>query len=181
MKHKRFFLLGALALTVVTALLVGVPGANPTAGRACGASSADDTVSVIADASTKCHLSGYWLVAADGGVFAFGDAVYHGSTGDTALEQPIVGMAATPSGEGYWLVAADGGVFAFGDAVYYGSTGDIALEQPIVGMAATPTGEGYWLVAADGGVFAFGDAVYHGSMGDTALAQPIVGMAARAP
>lgn len=33
---------------------------------------------------------------------------------------PIVGMAATPTGEGYWLVAADGGVFAFGDAQFLG-------------------------------------------------------------
>ncbi|MCZ7527112.1 MAG: hypothetical protein M5U14_12455 [Acidimicrobiia bacterium] len=26
-----------------------------------------------------------------------------------ALNQPIVGMAPTPSGDGYWLVARDGG------------------------------------------------------------------------
>jgi hypothetical protein len=37
--------------------------------------------------------SGYWLVASDGGIFAFGDAVFHGSTGATRLNQPIVGMA----------------------------------------------------------------------------------------
>ena len=24
---------------------------------------------------------GYWLVASDGGIFAFGDAAFHGSTG----------------------------------------------------------------------------------------------------
>ena len=27
------------------------------------------------------------------------------------LNQPVVGMAATPDGKGYWLVASDGGVF----------------------------------------------------------------------
>jgi Domain of unknown function (DUF4232) len=102
------------------------------------------------------------LVAADGGVFSFGNAVFHGSTGDVALAQPIVGMAATANGEGYWLVAADGGVFSFGNAVFHGSTGDVALAQPIVGMAPTPNGQGYWLVAADGGVFSFGNAGYHG-------------------
>ena len=63
------------------------------------------------------------------------------------LNQPIVGMAATPDGGGYWLVAADGGVFSFGDASYSGSTGGMHLNQPIVGMAATPDGRGYWLVA----------------------------------
>ena len=38
--------------------------------------------------------SGYWFVASDGGIFAFGDAEFFGSTGDIALNQPIVGMAA---------------------------------------------------------------------------------------
>ena len=38
---------------------------------------------------------GYWLVAADGGIFAFGDAAFDGSMGGTALNRPIVGIAAT--------------------------------------------------------------------------------------
>jgi hypothetical protein len=37
---------------------------------------------------------GYWLVASDGGVFAFGDATFEGSTGSLALNKPVVGMAA---------------------------------------------------------------------------------------
>jgi len=121
---------------------------------------------------------GYWLVASDGGVFAFGDAAFYGSTGDVPLNQPIVGMAATPTGRGYWLVASDGGIFSFGDARFFGSTGGIVLNQPIVGMAATSTGRGYWLVASDGGIFSFGDAIFYGSTGDVPLNQPIVGMAA---
>jgi hypothetical protein len=48
---------------------------------------------------------------------------FHGSTGGIHLNQPIVGMAATPDGHGYWLVASDGGIFAFGDATFEGSTG----------------------------------------------------------
>ncbi len=39
---------------------------------------------------------GYWLVAADGGVFAFGDAAFAGSAGGLHLNAPIVGMAAGP-------------------------------------------------------------------------------------
>ena len=39
-------------------------------------------------------VSGYWLVASDGGVFGFGDAAFSGSTGNLALNKPIVGMAA---------------------------------------------------------------------------------------
>jgi hypothetical protein len=119
---------------------------------------------------------GYWFVAADGGIFAFGDAGFHGSTGSLRLNQPIVGMAATPTGKGYWLVARDGGIFAFGDAGFHGSTGALRLNQPIVGMAATPSGKGYWFVAADGGIFAFGDAGFHGAPADPG--QPIVGIAA---
>jgi hypothetical protein len=78
---------------------------------------------------------GYWLVAADGGIFSF-DAPFYGSTGAVHLNQPVVGMAATPDGKGYWLVARDGGVFRFGDATFHGSTGAVHLNQPVVGMAA---------------------------------------------
>jgi hypothetical protein len=122
--------------------------------------------------------NGYWLVASDGGIFAFGDALFYGSTGGTRLNRPIVGMASTPSGNGYWLVATDGGIFAFGDASFFGSTGGVKLNKPILGMAATPDGNGYWLVASDGGIFTFGDAPFRGSTGSVRLAAPVVAMAA---
>ena len=121
---------------------------------------------------------GYWLFAADGGVFAYGKAAFAGSAGSYSLYAPIVGMAATPDGHGYWLVAQDGGVFSFGDARFYGSMGGRHLNYPVVGMAATKDGKGYWLVAADGGIFSFGDAVFHGSTGAHPLNAPVVGMAA---
>ncbi len=41
---------------------------------------------------------GYWLVASDGGVFAFGDAQFEGSMGGVALPSPVTGIAATPDG-----------------------------------------------------------------------------------
>jgi hypothetical protein len=37
---------------------------------------------------------GYWLVASDGGVFAF-DAPFEGSMGGKPLNAPVVGMADT--------------------------------------------------------------------------------------
>jgi len=122
--------------------------------------------------------NGYWVTAADGGVFSYGDARFYGSMGGHPLNQPVVGMAATPTGGGYWEVAADGGIFSFGDARFYGSMGGHPLNQPVVGMAATPTGGGYWEVAADGGIFSFGNAPFYGSMGGHPLNQPVVGMAA---
>lgn len=68
-----------------------------------------------------CTGKGYYLVAADGGVFTFGDAVFYGSMGGKTLNAPVVGLALTPTGKGYWLAAADGGVFTFGDASFDGS------------------------------------------------------------
>jgi hypothetical protein len=120
----------------------------------------------------------YWLVASDGGIFSFGGAQFYGSTGNIRLNQPIVGMSATPDGGGYWMVASDGGIFSYGDAQFHGSTGNIVLNKPVVGMTPTPDGRGYWLVASDGGIFSFGDAQFWGSTGNLRLNKPVVGMAA---
>ena len=73
---------------------------------------------------------GYWFVAADGGVFAFGDAKFYGSMGGQPLDQPVVGMASN-RGNGYWLVAADGGIFSFGTAPFYGSMPQVFLSQAV--------------------------------------------------
>jgi hypothetical protein len=131
----------------------------------------------IGVAPIQCN-TGYRLVAADGGVFSFGNAGFFGSAGGLALAKPIVGGVPTKSNKGYWFVASDGGIFNYGDAKFFGSTGAIRLNQPIVGMAPTPSGNGYWLVASDGGIFNYGDAKFYGSTGAIRLNQPIVGMAA---
>ena len=78
---------------------------------------------------------GYWLFAADGGVFTYGDAPFEGSVGGATLRAPIVGGASTESGHGYDLYATDGGVFNFGDAEFCGSTGRRRLNSPIVAMS----------------------------------------------
>jgi len=121
-------------------------------------------------------VGGYWINAADGGVFSFGNAQFYGSTGGMRLNQPVVAIASTHDAAGYWEVASDGGVFSFGDAPFHGSTGSIRLNKPVVGMATTPDGGGYWLVASDGGIFAYGDAQYYGSTGSLKLNQPVIGM-----
>jgi uncharacterized protein YkwD len=158
-------------LTVAsTAMFAGATGYNGSAAR-------QHLNHAIVGMEPTPTGSGYWLVASDGGIFAYGDAHYYGSTGGIHLNKPIVGMASTRSGHGYWLVASDGGIFAFGDARYHGSTGGIHLNKPIVGMARTISGNGYWLVATDGGVFSFGDAHYFGSTGGIRLRKPIVAMA----
>ncbi len=143
---------------------------------------------------------GYWLVGADGGVFAF-NAPFEGSGAPGAGSPGLcafafgpgidinaeslanadgilsrvncVGIAGSEGSSGCWV--AD---FTFGDAGFHGSMGGKALNAPIVGIAATPDGKGYWLVGSDGGLFAFGDATFYGSMGGHALNQPVTGMAA---
>ena len=153
--------------TAKGAFVAGYSGRTPASG--------DDAAA--ARVLLTPSFSGYRLVAADGGVFAYGSS-FLGSMGGLRLNAPIVGAAATPSGNGYWLVASDGGVFAFGDAAFHGSAGGARLARPVVGMAPTPSGKGYWLVAADGGVFAYGDAAFAGSTGASRLNSPIVGIAA---
>jgi hypothetical protein len=122
--------------------------------------------------------NGYWLVAADGGIFTFGDAPFYGSTGAIRLNSPVVGMAATHDGKGYWLVAADGGIFTFGDAPFYGSDGATALSASVAGMAATPDGKGYWLAGSGGAVYWFGDAVPYGTNAAAKPEPPIAAIAA---
>jgi hypothetical protein len=86
---------------------------------------------------TPCQSSsGYYLVASDGGVFAFAGS-YLGSMGGTRLNEPIVALMVTPDAGGYWEVASDGGVFSFGSAAFEGSMGGVPLNAPIVGAAAT--------------------------------------------
>lgn len=117
---------------------------------------------------------GYWLVGSDGGIFTFGSAQFHGSTGSLRLQRPVVGIVPTADRGGYWLDASDGGVFAFGDSGFYGSVPGLglhpagsgmpnSLDAPIVGMVPSADGGGYFMVASDGGVFAFGDARFAGS------------------
>ena len=148
------------------------------------ASSTDEGDTAIANgaadptAVSGSVAGGYWLGAADGGVFAFGNARSFGSMGGKPLNKPVVGMSATSTWNGYRLVASDGGVFSFGDAQFHGSMGGKALNKPMVGVASNFAGSGYWTVASDGGVFAFGDAQFFGSMGGKPLNSPIVAIAA---
>src|SRR5438552_1577116 len=83
-----------------------------------------------AQAATPTAARGYWFVASDGGLFAFGDAKFYGSTGSSALRSSVVGIAASKTGKGYWFVTNDGSVYPFGDAGFYGSMGGRPLSLP---------------------------------------------------
>jgi peptidoglycan hydrolase-like protein with peptidoglycan-binding domain len=131
---------------------------------------------VVAMAQTP-NGQGYWLVADDGGVFAY-NAPFYGALAGWPLRLPVSGMVATPDGGGYWIVTEDGAVFPFGSAGDFGDMYGVPLAAPITDILATPDGQGYWLVAEDGGVFSFGSARFYGSTGGMKLNAPVVAMAA---
>ena len=89
----------------------------------------------IVDVVMRPQNDGYWLIAQDGGVFAFGAA--------KAFTDPAVGKltsghyvraaASTPTGLGLVVVASDGGVFCLGDAQYHGS-----IPALSIGPSTTP-------------------------------------------
>ena len=104
-----------------------------------------------------CRRGGYFMVASDGGVFAFGDAKFEGSCpGIGGCSGAAVAVMPDASGNGYWLVTATGHVYAFGDAVYYGAPGPQAVA--VTAAARTNDGGGYSLLFVNGVVASYGDA-----------------------
>jgi hypothetical protein len=81
---------------------------------------------------------GYWMVARDGGIFAFGSAQFFGSEGSAGLSQPVVGIASTPSIDGYWI--ASSGVLR----------GPDNIAPP---FAPGLPGEGQWVPSAQAGLY----------------------------
>jgi hypothetical protein len=101
--------------------------------------------------------AGYFMVASDGGVFAFGDAKFEGSCpGIGGCSGAAVAVMPDASGNGYWLVTATGHVYAFGDAVNYGAPGPQSVA--VTAAVRTNDGAGYWLLFANGVVAPYGDA-----------------------
>jgi len=80
---------------------------------------------------------GYWEVAADGGIFTFGNAQFYGSASGMNLGAAVSSMALTPTGGGYWIMAANGAVASFGDAQPEGGATKLSLKGPIVAAVGT--------------------------------------------
>jgi hypothetical protein len=105
---------------------------------------------------------GYFLVASDGGVFAFGDAKFEGSCPSIGgCSGAAVAVMPDASGDGYWLVTATGHVYTFGDAGNYGAPGP--QSTPVTSAVRTADGKGYWILFANGTVDAYGDATNSGA------------------
>ncbi|MDA8357224.1 MAG: SGNH/GDSL hydrolase family protein [Actinomycetota bacterium] len=117
---------------------------------------------------------GYYMVASDGGVFAFGDAHFAGSCPALphGCDAPAIAAVPDATGQGYWVVTSIGSVYAFGDARFAGSVS--SAPSPIVDAVRTPNGGGYWILDASGNVYAFGDARNFGGLpaGTTSQSDP---------
>jgi hypothetical protein len=75
--------------------------------------------------------AGYWLVAADGGVFTFGDAGYYGSSAGTGVT--ALGLVVDPAATGYAVVTSSG------SSTFYGSGPAPAHTTPPPAPAAQPS------------------------------------------
>ncbi len=126
---------------------------------------------------------GYYMVGADGGLFAFGDAVFRGSVPEVLPGVPLAGaivaITATSTNGGYRMVASDGGMFNFGDAAFFGSVPQVLpgvrLAGDVVGMIASD--RGYLVLGEDGGIFNFGESQFHGSLGGQIVPRPVASVA----
>jgi len=125
--------------------------------------------------------SGYWMVAANGHVYSFGDAADLGNASDSLPPDVMaVDIEPTPSDNGYWIVDSRGDVYGFGDAHNLGNVNASRLlaGEQVTSLSATPSGAGYWIFTSRGRVFAFGDAPVLGDMSQTKLNGPVLGSVA---
>ena len=101
---------------------------------------------------------GYFMVASDGGVFAFGDARFAGSCpGIGGCSGTAVAVMPDSSGNGYWVVTQTGHVYSFGGAPYYGAPGPQGV--PVTSAVRTADGRGYWILFSNGAIASYGDAI----------------------
>jgi hypothetical protein len=122
------------------------------------------TIDIVGMASTPTG-AGYWLAAADGRVFGFGDAVVDSAAAAQSISQVqgqasggrVVDIEASPETGGFWLLGVDGGVFSYGPP-FHGSVPGRNLQTTAVELRVSEGGAGYYIAAADGALFAFGDA-----------------------
>jgi hypothetical protein len=118
---------------------------------------------------------GYWMLGADGVVYAFGGVGSFGGGGANASA-----MAARRDGQGYWIVDRAGVVKGFGTALTYGTPPVLDTGERITTISGTQSGNGYWLFSNRGRAFNYGDARFYGDMRATALNGPVIASVATA-
>ena len=144
---RRPLALGAACLLAAALVPALAPAVAPSGGRpvpfrpAAASSSTLESGTGVTDAvriAATPDGQGFYVLATDGSVHAYGDAVQRG---DAALPHPAVAMAVTADGGGYWVFDANGCTQGFGDAATFSaSVCGTKLNGPILDAAATPIG-----------------------------------------
>jgi hypothetical protein len=106
-------------------------------------------------------ITGYYLLAADGHVLAFGAAAPIGADLDVGGRR-CVAITSFAEGGGVVVATADGALLAPPPSPLGGASSPTAAS--IVDAEGTPYGTGLWVLDAAGGVFCHGDALFHGSI-----------------
>ncbi len=134
----------------------GVSSASATPSSTARPAACGSTSPSSAMAPTK-DGKGYWLVASDGGIFSFGDAQFHGSTGAINLNKPVVGM--TPHQDD-WLLARR--IRRRGLQLRRRQVLRLHRRrtptEPAEKIVPPATVMGYWVVDQNGTAYPFGDA-----------------------
>jgi peptidoglycan/xylan/chitin deacetylase (PgdA/CDA1 family) len=129
---------------------------------------------VTATAIAASH-GGYLVLASDGGVHAFGGAVYHGSVrGQLPKGVKAVGIAADAATGGYWTLASDGWVAGF--AAPAKGSAKLGAGEQATAIAASPQG-GYLVLTSKGRAVALGAAYYGQAAGKLPSGVTAVGLA----
>ncbi len=117
---------------------------------------------------------GYWCVAVDGRIRAFGDATNFAtnipgfSFGSNTY---IAGASSLKNAQGLLMASTNGTVYVLGAATHYGNYTESA-NASLVAVVPTMSGNGYWLMTGGGGVQARGAAVDYGQSGSIIVTQP---------
>jgi hypothetical protein len=77
--------------------------------------------------------NGYYVLLANGSVYAFGDARYLGGPSGLGGFNPASAIFTDNGGGGYWVASAQGAVYAKGDAPNDGSMAGTRLNGAIIG------------------------------------------------
>ncbi len=117
---------------------------------------------------------GYWLVGADGGVYAFGSAKFDGSMGGTNLNASVVSMTALPAKGIVWTGAYRSTTsYTKGDAASLTGSTYVSLRTTNTANTPATTLTSDWgLVAAKGATGATGATGAKGTTGATGATGP---------
>jgi hypothetical protein len=87
----------------------------------------------VTSAVSTTDGNGYYVLTANGSVYAYGDALnLGGPTSSTGALNPASAIFTTATGGGYWVATANGSVYPFGDAPNDGGMNGHHLNAPII-------------------------------------------------